>query len=365
MADDSPQLIATDSALADLACELAQAPVLAVDTEFMRVRTYFPVLCLVQIFDGERAVCVDALAISDLAPLLEVFETSPQPTLLHAARQDFETFYVSSQQLPRAVFDTQIAAAMTGPGDQLSYAKLVQDITGVELPKTQTRTNWARRPLTSQQLHYAADDVRYLPPLMTHYADALDGLGRREWFDAECERLLAHDLYEPDIDGAWRRCKSRRRFSPPQSGAWRQLCALRERTACAHDKPRRWIIEDAALEELATLRPDDHDGIRRVLQNAKAHRGLSIEAIAKVIGDAAPIEDERPQRLSPQELATMDKVLRALRRIAAELDIAPSVLATRRDAEQLVRGQRDIPLLSGWRRDVIGSRLLDIATAPS
>ncbi|MFK8014949.1 MAG: ribonuclease D [Gammaproteobacteria bacterium] len=353
-------MVASDAALDELCGQLSNASVLGVDTEFMRVRTYYPVLCLIQIYDGHQAVCVDTLNISSLAPLFDCFDESGLPILLHSARQDFETFVVSAKRLPATVFDTQIAAALTGPADQVSYAQLVKDIAGIELPKSQTRTNWARRPLSQQQLFYAADDVRYLPALREHLQEQLDKKNRLDWFHAECARLLTVGLYEPDIDRAWRRCKSRRHFSDQERGAWRALCALREETACEQDKPRRWIIEDAGIEELAVLAADDHDGIRAVLQSVKAHRGLQIEAIGERIAQATPVTDDRPDRLSPAQMKTLDRGMQVVRKVAADLDIAPSVLAPRKEVEKLVRGERDVTAVSGWRRAVVGEPLLDV-----
>lgn len=340
-------------------CEtLASAPVVAVDTEFMRVRTFAPVLCLIQIFDGQRAVCVDAIKIDNLKSLIDTFGQHAQPTLLHSARQDLETFFLGCDALPTTLFDTQIAAALTSPDDQLSYAQLVRDITGVELAKSQTRTNWAKRPLTQQQLQYAADDVRYLPALRDHLHARLVELDRLSWFEEDCQRLLNPKLYEPDLTNAWRRCKSRRPFSDKQRGAFRALCALRERVAVVEDKPRKWIIEDQGIERLATLSAPDGGGVREILHDVRAHRSLKIDDILTCIKDAEAVVDTRPDRLTPEQIQQVTKAMKLLRTRAQELSIAPSVLAPRRDIEQFVRGKRDGALFKGWRRDVVGTPLL-------
>ncbi len=355
-----PPVIDSHEALITACDELNDASVLGVDTEFMRVRTYHPVLCLIQIFDGHQPVCVDALAIDDLTPLFDLFDNPTRPLLFHSARQDFETFYVRGKRLPHTLYDTQIAAALCGPSDQLSYAQLVNDVTGVELPKSQTRTNWAKRPLTPQQLLYAADDVRYLPPLMEYLNQQLDELGRRPWFEAECVRLLDHQLYEPQFDEAWRRCKSRRNFSDLERGAWRALCSLREHTAIKHDMPRRWVIEDPAIEALAVLDPSDSDGIVEVLRGAKAHRGLTIEAIAEAIAQAEPVTNDRPDKLDAAQTANLERAMKQVRNTATQLNVAPSVLATRRDIESLVRGNAPALLTQGWRHEVIGGQLIEL-----
>ncbi|MFK7885686.1 MAG: ribonuclease D [Gammaproteobacteria bacterium] len=350
----SPDVIDTHEPFTQLCDALRSAPVVAVDTEFMRVRTYAPVLCLIQIYDGHQAVCVDALKIENLGALIEVFGQHAQPTLLHSARQDLETFFLGCGALPTTLFDTQIAAALTGPDDQLSYAQLVEDIAGVTLAKSQTRTNWAKRPLTSHQLQYAADDVRYLPALHDHLRDKLIELDRLSWFEEDCARLLSPKLYEPDLANAWRRCKSRRPFSDDQRGAFRALCALRERVAVVEDKPRKWIIEDAGIEQLAALDTPDGSAIRGVLHDVRAHRSLKIDDILTCIEEAPPATDKRPDRMAPEQMRLVTKAMDLLRKRAGELDIAPSILAPRRDIERFVRGERDGTIMNGWRRDVIG-----------
>ena len=358
-----PELIENQGAYAERCDALRTASVLALDTEFMRVSTYSPVLCLVQIFDGKEAVCVDALQIDSLTPLLDSLDSNPAPTLWHSARQDLETFYVSAARLPQRLYDTQVAAALTGPDDQLSYAQLVKNVTGVELPKTQTRTNWAKRPLTDSQLSYAADDVRYLPQVRDHLDEALDRLGRRDWFESDCARLLEPSLYAPDVKGAHRRCKTRRHLSDEQRGALRALCQLREEIAIERDKPRKWIIEDAGIEALATLDVASADAIRRVLRKSRAHRAVRIDEIEETLQNAEPVPDDRPGRPSARETALIKKAMDALRETASELDMAPGYLGARRDVEKMVRGNRGVPLLSGWRRHVIGDALLSIIEA--
>lgn len=358
-----PQLVGDDAAFEARCAALRTSPVVALDTEFMRVNTYSPVLCLVQVFDGDEAVCIDAIETSSLAPLLDALDGTEQPALLHSARQDLETFYVTEARLPPRLYDTQVAAAVTGPDDQLSYAQLVHQVAGVELPKSQTRTNWAKRPLTDNQLRYAADDVLYLPQIRDYLDDALDRLGRRAWFVEDCQRLLDPALYTPDIDGAYRRCKTRRPLNDSQRGALRALCRLREEVAIARDRPRKWIIDDAGIEALATLEKPEADAVRRVLRKSRAHRAMRIERIIEVIESAEPAPDDRRSRPSAEESALTKKAMATLRDIAASLDIAPGFLAARRDVERLVRGKRSGVLMDGWRRAAVGDALLEIIDA--
>ncbi|MEM6639555.1 MAG: hypothetical protein AAF610_06600 [Pseudomonadota bacterium] len=358
-----PEIVSDDRALEDFANGLSGAPVVALDTEFMRVNTYFPRLCLVQLHDGSRTVCVDTLAVSSLTPLWDALTSGGHSALLHSARQDLEAFQVSEGRLPDRLLDTQVAAGLTGPDDQISYAQLVENVSGVTLPKSQTRTNWAKRPLSSKQLQYAADDVIYLPQIMARMRERLDQLGRIEWFAEDCERLLAKELYTPDIDRAYLRCKTRAKLNDQQRGALRALCGLRERVAIDRNKPRKWIIDDAGIEGLATLDAPSPDSVLRVLKTAKAHRGLGIEDVLDTIASAKPTADHRRGRPSPEENAAVARVMAEIRERAAELDISPGVLCARKEAERLVRGKRDLPVLTGWRRSVVGDALLNLLDA--
>lgn len=355
--DQRIDMIADEAGLEALCARLPEAPVLAVDTEFVRVRTYFPVLCLIQINDGERLSCVDTVRIRELDPLMRAIDAHARPMAIHSGRQDFETLYLRSGRLPRAVRDTQIAAAMVGMGAQISYAQTVEELVGVTLAKSQTRTNWAKRPLTDKQLHYAADDVRYLPDLDATLTTRLAALGREDWLREDCARLLDPALYEPDIDGAWRKCKSRARFTPRERGAWRNLCALRERVACERDRPRRWIVEDGALESLARYEAHERERIDKTLRRAKAHTALTVDRVAEAIASAAEVDDQRAPRPDAAAQARIDRALAQVRRVAKDLDVNASLLATRRDVVSVVQGAPFERVFGGWRESVLAEAL--------
>ncbi len=354
----TPEFISTRSALEAFCDRLAGARQIALDTEFVRVRTYYPVLCLIQVTDGDGIACVDTVALEDFDALMDVLVAHDGGMTIHAARQDFEAIHHRTRRLPAGVWDTQIAAAMLGHGEQVSYAQLAQELLGVELDKSQTRTNWARRPLTEDQLRYAADDVLHLPDIRDRLDERLRHRGRLDWLAEDCTALLDTRLYEPDFDEAWRRCKLKRRLSPVQRGAWKRLCALRERMASRTDRPRRWVLDDTALEELACLRPEDKRAIERLLASGRNRRRLDTEAVRSILAEPVAATDDRGGRPTPEQQAAIDACMKELRRAAEELEVSASLLATRRDIARLANGQRELPLLTGWRRSVVGERLL-------
>lgn len=335
---------------------------LALDTEFVRERTYYPKLCLIQAAAAGDVALVDALAIEDggaLAPLL----TDPaRPKLLHAARQDIEALLPVTGVPLAPVFDTQQAAALLGFPAQVGYAELVRQLLGIELAKGHARTDWVRRPLSAEQLAYAADDVRHLPALAEALEARLVAAGRRAWLDQESAALADIALYRVEPSAAWRRLKGLERLDAPAFAAARGLAEWRERRAMARDLPRGWILPDAAIHELAMARPATREALARLDAVppgtvARAAPEL-LAAIAAHPADDAHREGGDPGRPGPEQLR-LQKVMQArLAAIAAELGIQPEVLATRRELAALARGERDVPAMTGWRQAVVGEQLL-------
>ncbi len=247
------------AALAEHCQRLAGSPWLAVDTEFERVNTYYPELCLLQVANAADTLIIDPLAISDLDPLFALLYDPGVIKVFHAARQDLELFYHLRGDLPEPVHDTQIAAALCGFDQQIGYANLVREVLEVELPKTQTRTNWKQRPLSPQQIDYAADDVIYLGRLYTELHAKLGGAGKSGEFEQQCLALHNPALYEPDPETLWRRLKHRavKQFNARQKNVLKQLTAWREITARTKNRPRKWILKDHLLVEMARQLPAD------------------------------------------------------------------------------------------------------------
>ncbi len=334
---------------------------MGLDTEFLRERTYHARLCLVQLSGAEQAVCVDPLALAELAPLAALLSDAGTLKVMHASRQDLEVLFPVAG-LTRPVFDTQIAAALAGFPAQVGYAELVRRLLQRELPKSHTRTDWSRRPLSPEQIEYALDDVRYLLPIADELERQLTRLGRREWLAEELAELEDTRSFGVDPDDAWQRLRGLRGLDPGRERLTRGLAAWRERCALAHDRPRGWILEDGALREIVLRVP------RTVAQLAAIpdlpagvvkHRGAELLAcvVAADIPDPPPPAPARPPA-DPQRQALVRKLGTLSQAAAADLGLAPEVLATRRELELLADGRRDGALLRGWRRAVLGERLL-------
>lgn len=335
---------------------------LALDTEFVRERTYYPKLCLIQAAIDGDIILVDALAMPDGGALAREMTSAGRTKLLHAARQDIEALLPLTGVPLAPVFDTQQAAALLGFPAQVGYADLVRQLLGVELEKGHARTDWARRPLSREQLAYAADDVRYLPALAAELDSRLAAAGRRTWLDEESAALREIGLYRVEPDDAWRRLKGLERLDAGEFAAARALAAWRERRAMSRDLPRGWVLPDAAIHELAVARPRTRDAlasIPSVPAGTVARAGDAL--LAAVAGHASGVEPRgaggagRPE---PEQLRLQKALQKELAAIAASLGIQPEILATRRELAALARGDRDVPVLSGWRRAVAGEKLL-------
>ncbi|MEX2148855.1 MAG: ribonuclease D [Steroidobacteraceae bacterium] len=337
---------------------------LALDTEFVRERTYFPRLCLVQAATAGDLALVDVLAIPDGGALTATLNDRKRTKLLHAARQDIEALLPLTGVPLGPVFDTQQAAALLGFSAQIGYADLVQKLLGVELKKGLARTDWARRPLSSEQLAYAADDVRYLPPLAEALAVRLAAAGRSGWLAEEAAALDDISLYRVEPAEAWRRLKGLDRMSAEALRVAGALAVWREQRAVDRDLPRGWVLPEAAIHELAQARPGTREQLSQLSSMPAATASRSGEAILAIISAALALADpvaranDDPGRPGPDELRQLKSLQERLQAIARELGIQPEVLATRRELAALVRGARALPLLTGWRRSVIGEPLL-------
>ena len=351
----------TADAVTDLAARLASCARIGLDTEFLRERTYRAELCLIQLSAGDDAVCVDPLAVTELGALAGPLTAGGIVKVMHASRQDLEVL-LPAVGLVRPVFDTQIAAALAGFAAQIGYAELTRRLLGVELPKAHTRTDWSRRPLSPEQIEYARDDVRYLIPLQLALEERLEKLGRRGWLAEELEGLADARALATDPEDAWRRVKGLRGLDAARERLARGLAAWRERRAVERNRPRGWILDDAALRELIVRVPRSRaalEAIAEVPEGVVRHCGeelLSCIAAADVPDPPPPLEHR--SRPDPVKSALVKKLVGVNQAIATELAIGPEVLATRRDLERLAEGGREIAALRGWRRAVIGERLL-------
>ncbi len=354
-------IVTTSAALAELAAHLAAQPRVGLDTEFLRERTYRAQLCLVQLSSLTLAACVDPLTLSELAPLARVLTSVTVLKVMHASRQDLEVL-LPLAGLTHPVFDTQIAASLTGLPAQIGYAELVRRLLGRELPKSHTRTDWSRRPLSPEQLTYALDDVHYLLPLAEHLQEELTRLGRLDWLQEELAELADPGALSTAPEMAWLRLKGLRDLDAGRARLARALAAWRERSAIEHNRPRGWILDEAVLREIVLQVPRTLEALEAIPQMPPGlvkRRGAELLACVA----AADLPEPPPPlagraRPDPAKMLLIKKLSGIAQTAASELGLAPEVLATRRDLEQLAAGARDGAVLHGWRRAVLGEQLL-------
>jgi len=376
---ENPQaytLIATDAALADVCRRWAEAPVLGLDTEFVRTNTFFHRLGLIQVSDGRESWLVDPLAARDLSPLAAVFR-SPGVKMLHSASEDMEVFYRALGVLPEPLFDTQIAGALAGAGAFLSYQKIVAAYLGVELAKEETRTDWIARPLSAAQLAYAAEDVAFLGPLYERLTGDLESQGRLAWAFEDSAALLDTSRFAEEPDIAYLRVKGAGRLDRRQLAALRILAAWRDGEARRRDLPRSFVLKDDLLLALATRRPQLPRDLQKLPSFDPRQAARDGATWLQLLEQAEGVpEPELPPRLtgkpfSPAVRELENRLRERVRVKAEELNVPPEVLAPRRTLDALMRltvGKDDPRLpreLQGWRREVIGEDLLREALAPS
>ncbi len=354
-------IVTTTAALTEWAERLESAPAISLDTEFLRERTYRAELCLIQAATAEHATCIDPLAETDLTPLVKPLTAERPVKVMHASRQDLEVLFPLAGMV-RPVFDTQIAAALTGLPAQIGYGELVRRTLGTELAKSHTRTDWSRRPLSAEQVEYALDDVRFLLPLKSSLEEQLDKLGRLAWLAEELAALGDVQNFIVDPQSAWQRLKGLRGLDPGRTRLTRALAAWRERRAIERNRPRGWILDDISLREIVMRVPRTMEQLRQIAEMpAGVVRNCADELLDMVAGADVPnpppplISRPRP---SPEQTALVRKLGALNQTIAQALGLSPEVLATRRDIELLAEGGRDIPVLQGWRRAVVGEPML-------
>lgn len=354
--------LVTASSMPDVREAMQESGRVGIDTEFARETTYHPRLCLVQVATDERVFCADPLAADDL----EAFWDSVLDCawIIHAGRQDIEVVYLVTGRMPRQIFDTQVAAALLGYAPQLGYAALVLELFGEELPKAHTRADWARRPLPPELLEYAVQDVQYLLPAHDLLAARLEELGRLEWALEDSRDLLDEALYVANPEGAVLRLKGAGRLFGRARAAAAALAEWREREALARDRPRQWILKDATIVELAVTDPPDRAALYRV-------PGLPAKTVRRAGKDllgllaearSAKLDEERPERIDESAIRARLKPMQAVvAETARRLDVAPEVIASRKELLAALAGDRNLRLFRSWRRNLVGDDLLTLA----
>lgn len=359
------EYIDNNQKLADLLARLDSAPWITLDTEFIREKTYYPRLCLVQIGSADILACIDPLQIDNLQPLLDWLDEPKRLKVFHAAWQDLEIFHHLGGKVPTPVFDTQVAAAVLGMGDQLGYARLVEQLSGVTLDKSQSRTDWARRPLTNKQLEYAVDDVRYLRDAYLLLRQQLEQLGRLKWLEKPFQKLTDPASYEVNPRTIWQRVKGVQILKPRQLAILRELAAWREERALHKNIPRRWIVSDEILLDMAKMQPKNAAAFQQI-------RGLGGEQVERNAdewlacierGQALPQEEwpqlPRRRKLDANMGVIADLLTALLNQVANENGISAQMIATRSQLEKMLEEGRTT-LADDWRGALVNDLFTEV-----
>jgi ribonuclease D len=347
---------------------LSRQPFIAVDTEFMRETTYWPKLCLIQAAGPDVEGVIDPLAEGlDLQPFLDVLADPKVLKVFHAARQDVEIFN-NLGVLPAPIFDTQIAAMAAGFGEQVAYDALVRQMLKVELDKSSRFTDWARRPLSDNQLTYAVADVTHLAALYPLLEARLAKAGRLEWVGAEMRSLIDPANYDTDPENAWRRLKPRK-HTARYLAVFKAVAAWRERTAQSRDQPRGRILKDEAIDEVAAQAPTDIEALNRLRGVPKGFGGSRfgadlVAAVSEAVRDPEGYAPQlpKPERSAAPPNGAVVELLKVLLKARAEdAGVASKLIATVSDLEKIAQADdASTPALEGWRREAFGEDALKL-----
>lgn len=359
--------IETNDALKTFCAELKKQPFITVDTEFVRQKTYRAILCLIQIAAPNGvAACIDPLAPDlDLKPLLNIMKNHKILKVFHSARQDLEIFYDLMNELPEPLFDTQIGAMVCGLGESVSYHNIVHHYLGIDLDKSFRETDWSARPLAEKQLEYALADVTHLVKVYEKMKEEIESKERLNWIKEETNALLCPDLYKPQPMEMWKRLKPAS-TKPEYLAVLRDLCAWREELAIKKNRPRRYILRDEIILDLAALSPtkeSDFDLFRSKKEFSIQHEYAPqvIEIIKKALSlpkDKMPtLEKEKPLTAAQHAVKEMLRLLLTV--VSDECGVAPKIIASAEDLDKAARSEKDSRIMTGWRYEIFGKKALD------
>ncbi len=365
------QIITTTAALDKLCSDLSSDKFITVDTEFMRERTYWAKLCLIQIAGTEHEAIIDPQADGiDLASFYQLMANEAVIKVFHAARQDVEIIHHLSGVIPKPLFDTQIAAMVCGFGDQIGYEPLARRLVNAEIDKSSRFTDWSRRPLTDKQLNYALCDVTFLRDIYPILQTQLDETGREPWLAEEMRVLTNEDTYQTDPTRAWNRVKFRPR-KKVQQAILMEVAAWREEEAKRRDVPRNRIIKDDAIGELAMQAPKNQDALSRLRAVPKGyansrHGEAMVAAVKRGLArdlDTVPEVNQRNRHM-PEGTGEIAEILKLALKITAEQEgIASRIIANASDIEAIAADNNaDVKALHGWRLELFGRTALDLKT---
>ncbi|MGI9205198.1 MAG: ribonuclease D [Woeseiaceae bacterium] len=354
--------LADDTSLARL---VAAEERIGVDTEFMREKTFFSELCLIQVAAGKQIVCADPMPLAEAASARKnaLWRAITKPTwVLHSGRQDIEVIYQTSGIMPAALFDTQVAAAILGYQPQIGYAGLVSELFGIELAKSHTRADWSRRPLADSVLNYAAEDVKYLLPACDELTERLHKLGRYQWVIEDSTDLLDAALYEPAPEVAIERLKGARNMRGRERAAAGELAEWREREALRTNRPRQWIMRDSVLLDIAITQPATLGELGNIQDLAESTVRRAGKKLLKIVETATHDKSNYrpPERPGEREKSLLKKMQKTVSDAAESLGIATEIVAPKKELSAALHGEQKSRVFRGWRREIVGDSLAEI-----
>ncbi|WP_342822973.1 ribonuclease D [Candidatus Lucifugimonas marina] len=356
-------LITNSADVADFCARAAQSKFVTVDTEFVREKTYWPILCLIQIATRDEAVAIDPLADGiDLGPVYDLVKNTDVLKVLHSASQDMQIMFTASGAMVEPVFDTQIAAMVSGYGDQPAYATLVQRIVGETIDKRSQMTDWSRRPLTDRQVDYAIGDVTYLIDVYDKLSEELEEADRESWAHEEMRHLRDQGLYESNPRELWRKVRLRRPTRRALA-VLREITAWRELSAQRRNIPKGWVCRDEALAEIALNTPETPAALERVRGvNERFAHGRDGKALLEAVQVGLDVPDDEcpdPEKGRPplRGHETLVALLQALLKLRSdENGVAAQLIANRKELDRIATEEEpDVRTLSGWRREIYGN----------
>ena len=356
------QLITTNTELNNACQFFSTLEHIAVDTEFKRETSYYPKPCLIQIAGGDKTVCIDPFDITDFSSLKQLLCGDDTLKIFHAGRQDMEVFQQIINCIPEPVFDTQIAAALLGFPNQIGYSTLVNELLQIELDKSLTRTDWEKRPLSEDELEYAANDVIYLEKIFKIQHEQLDKKQRLDWLYEEIDTIFHEDSYSDSLEKVWKKISRSAKFQEEQQKILYALNQWRENEAQTRDRARQFIISNEILTSIALNQPRNLNELKQInnIPGPVINR-YSDELLKLVNGESTQeliIPDDNTYfRLSPEEQALLKQIKGEVQQTAKTLNIDDTFICNKKTMEKLVRGNKNTRLFTGWRYEVIGKKL--------
>ena len=367
-----PNILETEDSINNFVSKISSTNTIGLDTEFVRIRTYYPKLCLVQISSNSGTGCIDCLQRNNLNKVWQLIFNPKRLKIFHSARQDLEILFLIKGQIPENIFDTQIAAALLGYPPQVGIKQLLKDELNIEISKTETRSDWSKRPLDLKQIEYALEDVNHLLNLHNALKNKLKEKERYRWAMEDSSRILTNEkeLFNPD--SAWKRIPGIKNLKNKNQHLAVKLATWREKTAIQMDLPRQWLLSDQALIETAKKEPVSLTRLERIGIKNRHLKKSQLEQISKLVRQHKE-NIERVGKLKPKfnknyKIHSDPNLLEKLSKIisvkAKELNIFPEVLAGKKDLLALNQKNSNSKLLTGWRKKAIGAELNELLKNP-